>query len=808
MKKLLFLIAFLNLTTSSYSQFLTEKSSNKLKKGITKYDGYFNFYYDENSDKVYLEIDKLNDEFLYVNALSEGIGSNDIGLDRGKLGGGVVVHFKKVGNKLLLIQPNQDYRAITDNKEEKQSIKEAFAKSVLHGFIIKEEKNNTFLVDATSFFMRDAFGVARTLARNNQGNYSLDKSRSAFHLDRTKAFPKNVEFDVMLTFKGTPRGYNIRSVTPDASAITVHLHHSFVELPDNNYKPRKFDPRSGSFPMSYMDYSTPVNEPITKRFIYRHRLEKKDPNAAVSEAKEPIIYYLDRGTPEPVRSALLDGGRWWNQAFEAAGYKNAFQFKMLPEGADILDLRYNVVQWVHRSTRGWSYGASISDPRTGEIIKGHVSLGSLRIRQDFLIAQALQAPYKNNSVDDKFALEMAIARIRQLSAHEIGHTLGFAHNFSASTNGRTSVMDYPHPKISLKDGKIDFSDAYDNKIGAWDKVTVAYSYQDFPEDKNEKEELNKILENAFSNGLKYLSDSDARPQGSGSGAAHLWDNGDNIYDELYNVLNVRKKAIENFSIDNIKAGQPYSVLEDVFVPLYFFHRYQTEATTKLIGGLEYSYAVKGGNQNPVKMISGTTERNALQAVLKTIDVNEIAIPKQKLDLFPPRAIGYGRSRESFKSKTGIAFDAFSAVETASEMSLELLLNPQRMSRLIAHKSLNDTQLGLEELIDKLIESTIKKNHKNSYHQELQNIINTEVLEQMFYLGVYKNQYKQVNAIVLSKLEDIKSLLDTKKSKGTQKIYDNAMSKMISNYLKNPTSFKKISAPQIPDGSPIGTDYKN
>ena len=458
--------------------------------------------------------------------------------------------------------------------------------------------------------------------------------------------------------------------------------------------------------MSYMDYSTPVNEPITKRFIYRHRLEKKDPNAAVSEAKEPIIYYLDRGTPEPVRSALLDGGRWWNQAFEAAGYKNAFQFKMLPEGADILDLRYNVVQWVHRSTRGWSYGASISDPRTGEIIKGHVSLGSLRIRQDFLIAQALQAPYKNNSVDDKFALEMAIARIRQLSAHEIGHTLGFAHNFSASTNGRTSVMDYPHTKISLKDGKIDFSDAYDNKIGAWDKVTVAYSYQDFPEDKNEKEELNKILENAFSNGLKYLSDSDAIPQGSGSGAAHLLDNGDNIYDELYNVLNVRKKAIENFSIDNIKAGQPYSVLEDVFVPLYFFHRYQTEATTKLIGGLEYSYAVKGGNQNPVKMISGTTERNALQAVLKTIDVNEIAIPKQKLDLFPPRAIGYGRSRESFKSKTGIAFDAFSAVETSSEMILELLLNPQRMSRLIAHKSLNDKQLGLEELIDKLIELSL------------------------------------------------------------------------------------------------------
>ncbi|PQJ80906.1 zinc-dependent metalloprotease [Polaribacter porphyrae] len=803
MKKLPLILFFISISFKGFSQFFTEKSGKNLQKGITKYEGYFTFYYDENQDKIYLQIDKLDTEFLYVRSLSEGIGSNDIGLDRGQLGGGVVVHFKKAGNKLLLVQPNQDFRAITKNEEEKNSVKEAFAKSVLHGFIINKEKKRKYLVDATSFFMRDAHGVASRLARSKEGNYSLDKSRSAFNLDRTKAFPKNVEFDIMLTFKGTPKGYNIRSVTPDASAVTVNQHHSFVELPDNNYKPRKYDPRSGSWQMSYQDYSTPVNESLTKRFIYRHRLEKKNPNAKISEAVEPIIYYLDRGTPEPVRSALLDGGRWWNQAFEAAGYKDAFQFKMLPEGADMLDLRYNVVQWVHRSTRGWSYGANISDPRTGEIIKGHVSLGSLRIRQDYLIAQALQAPYKNDTVDDNFAIQMAIARIRQLSAHEIGHTLGFSHNFAASTNGRTSVMDYPHPKFTLKDGKIDFSNAYDDKIGAWDKVTVAYSYQDFPEEINENEALNKILEDAYASGLKYLSDSDARPQGSASATAHLWDNGGNIHDELYNVLKIRKKAIANFSTDNIKTGEPYSVLEDVFVPLYFFHRFQAEATAKLIGGLEYSYAVKGGNQTVVKPISGTTERIALQAILRTINVNEIAIPKEKLALFPPRAIGYGRTRESFKSKLGVAFDAFSAVETASEMTLNLLLNPQRMSRLIAHKSLNKKQLGLEELIDELIVKTIKKNHKDSYHQELQNVINVKVLEQLFYLSTYKNQYKQVNAIVIFKLDEIKSILKNKKSENTQKIYDAAMIKMIDGFLKNPTSFKKSRAPKIPDGSPIG-----
>jgi hypothetical protein len=803
MKKSILLLIFISFSFRGFSQFFNEKTGKNLEKGIAKYEGYVTFYYDDKTDKIFLQIDALDADFLYAHSLSEGIGSNDIGLDRGQLGDGVVAHFKKAGNKILLIQPNQNFRAITDNIEEIKSVKEAFAKSVLHGFIIKEEKNGMYLVDATDFLMRDAHGVALTLANNNQGNYSLDKSKSAFNIERTKAFPKNVEFDVMLTFSGSPKGYNIRSVTPDASLVTVHQHHSFVELPDDKYKPRKFDTRSGSYGMSYLDYATPVNEPITKRFIYRHRLEKMNPNEPISEAKEPIVYYLDRGTPEPIRSALLDGGRWWNQAFEAAGYKNAFQMKMLPEGADPLDVRYNMVQWVHRSTRGWSYGGSISDPRTGEIIKGHVSLGSLRIRQDFLIAQALQAPYKNNSADDDFALQMALARIRQLSAHEIGHTLGFAHNFAASTVNRSSVMDYPHPKFTLKDDKINFSDAYDTKIGAWDKVIVAYSYQDFTDGENEAEQLNKILLDAFASGLKYLSDSDARSEGSASISAHLWDNGDTIYDELNNLLKIRKTAIDHFSVGNIKTNEPYSVLEDVFVPLYFLHRFQTEAAVKIIGGLDYNYAVKDGNQTVVKRVSGEIERKALQAVLKTITVDEIAIPREKLALFPPRALGYSRTRESFSSKLGVEFDAFSAVETATEMTLNLLLNPQRASRLIAHKSLDKNQLGLDELIDELTAKTIKKNHKDSYYQELQNVINNQVLEQLFNLAATENQYKQVNAIVFFKLDEIKLILQNKKSEGIQKIYDAAMIKMIEDFEKNPTSFKKLAATQIPDGSPIG-----
>ena len=797
MKKLILVLLFLSFSTQGFAQFFKDN------KNITRYDGYFTFYYDEGNDKIFLEIENLDKEFLYVNALSEGIGSNDIGLDRGQLGNTRVVKFIKAGNKLLLIQPNQYYRAITDNIEEKKSVEQAFAKSILKGFVIKETKNGKYLVDATSFFIRDAHGVMGRLSAKKQGKYTLDRSRSAINLKRTRAFPKNVEFDVMITFKGVPKGYDIRSVVPTSTSVTVNQHHSFIELPDNKYTPRKFDPRSGANAMSYLDYATPVNESIKKRFIYRHRLQKKNPNAAQSEAVEPIIYYLDRGTPEPVRSALLDGARWWNQAFESIGFTNAFQVKMLPEDADLLDVRYNVIQWVHRSTRGWSYGSSVSDPRTGEIIKGHVSLGSLRIRQDFLIAQALQAPYTNNDTDDQFALEMALARIRQLSAHEVGHTIGLAHNFAASTKGRSSVMDYPHPTLSIKDGKVDFTDAYDTKIGDWDKVSIAYSYGEYLED--EDASLSKLLDEAFKKGARFISDQDARPLGSAHAYAHLWDNGSDVSEELENLLSIRRNSIANFSKDNIKSNQPYSVLEDVFVPLYFLHRYQTEGVTKVIGGLDYTYAIKDDGNTIVKRIPGKLERKALVSVIKTLSVEELAIPKKILDLFPPRAFNYGRTRESFKSKTGVAFDPFGAVETASAMTLGLLLHPERVTRLVQHKSLDSSQLGLVEVLDDLIANSFQKSYKDSYYQELQNIVNYQVLNHLFHLSSNKDMYWQVNAIVNDKIDKINTLLNNSKTPGIQKIYHKDMIKMISNFKKNPTKFKKPITPKIPDGSPIGNN---
>ncbi len=780
--------------------------------GLDKFKGFFNFSYDESKDKIFLEVDKLDYEFLYIGSLASGVGSNDIGLDRGQLGLEKLVKFVKKGNKLLLIEPNLNYRAQTENSSEKKSVEQAFAKSVIFGFEIIESKKHYYLIDFTPFLLYDRHGVSKRLRDLKQGSYKVDKSKSAIEIFNTKAFPENVEFEAMLTFSGEAKGSMIRSVAPDPDNISVVQHHSFIKLPDDNYKPRKFDPRSGAISISFMDYSTPIDKPITKKFVIRHRLEKKNPELEISEAVEPIIYYLDPGTPEPVKSALLEGGRWWNQAYESIGFKDAFQVKMLPEGADPLDCRYNVIQWVHRSTRGWSYGASVVDPRTGEIIKGHVSLGSLRIRQDYMIAQALtKEPFASENNNNKM-MELAVARIRQLSAHEIGHTIGFAHNFAASTNDRASVMDYPHPLVNLIDDKIVFDDAYDTGIGDWDKVTVAYSYSDFRPNQNEDFELNKILENSTSDGLRFISDYDARSIDGSHAYAHLWDNGETAYSGLDKVIEIRKKAIENFSEYNVPEGTPNSVLEDVFVPLYFFHRYQTEATVKLIGGMDYNYSLVGDNQQDFFYIERVNQLKALNSLLRTLDPDFLAIPKEKLQLFPPRAFGFPRTRESFKSNLGVAFDPFSVAETSAEMTLSLILRPKRLNRLILQHSLDNSNLSLDELYDLISKKTIFQNSSDitelndSYQEEIQHIVNTTFLKNIFNVVNSSSSYSRLKSISNEFIRKISSELSSKSRKDDKlSKYYNYYLEMISNFHKDPKEYEIIDSLKIPDGSPIGTE---
>jgi hypothetical protein len=776
---------------------------------MQKMPGYFNIYWDAKQGRLWLEIDKWGAEFLYQSSLPAGIGSNDIGLDRGQLGGTHVVRFERSGPKVLLVQSNLEYRAVSDDADERRAVRDSFAESALWGFTVGAEEGERALVDATEFFLRDAHGVPAALRRTKQGSYHLDASRCAMYLPRTKNFPLNTEVEATLTFAGDEPGQWVKQVTPEADAITVREHHSFVQLPGPGYKPRAYDPRSSFFGISYMDYATPISEPIVKRFAARHRLEKKDPNAAVSDAVQPIVYYLDRGAPEPIRSALLEGVRWWAQAFEAAGFKNAFRVELMPEGADPMDLRYNVIQWIHRATRGWSYGAGVIDPRTGEIIKGHVSLGSLRVRQDYLIAEGLLAPYAEGKAlapgQDR-AQQMALARLRQLAAHEVGHTLGLMHNYSASTVNRSSVMDYPPPVVKLgADGVPDVSEAYATGIGEWDKVSVAWGYSEFAAGTDEHAALNKILSDAYGRGLRYLTDQDARPASSSSSVAHLWDSGANAVDELNRLMQVRSAALRRFGEKNIREGAPLATIEDVLVPIFMLHRYQVEAASKLIGGMDYTFALRGDGQTPTQIVAAAEQRRALAAVLATLKPEALALPESLLKLIPPRPPEYERGREHFKIRTYPAFDALAPAEAAAQHTLQFLFNPERSERLVEFHARDKANPSLEEVFDAVLASTWKAPHGSGYQAEIDKVVDDVVLYDLMGLAGNEKAADEVRAIASLKVHELKEWLSG--AQAGPAIADNAhlffASKQIEQFEKDPKRLDLTPPAEPPDGPPIG-----
>ena len=782
MKK--FLLSFILISNFSFSQ-------------ETDYQGFMDFSYNDDSGKIILEIDNLDNEFLYINSLSRGVGNNDLGLDRGQLGNSRIVYFTKRGNKILLIQPNLRYISNSSNELENKAVEEAFARSVLFGFDIVEKSTDSYKIDLTPFLLNDAHGVSQRLRFSNSGSYSLNKSMSAVDLERTKAFPDNIEFDVLLTFTGNPSGSLVRSVTPTASNLTVNQHHSFVKLPDDNYNKRKFDPRSGSNPFIVYDYSTPIDEKLEQRFIVRHRLNKKNPNDEMSEPVEPIIYYIDNGTPEPVKTALIEGGNWWNQAFESAGYKNAFRIEVLPEDADPMDVRYNLIQWIHRSTRGWSYGASIVDPRTGEIIKGQVSLGSLRVRQDYMILSGL-VDNPNDIQNKSLIKKTSLDRIRQLSAHEIGHTLGFAHNYISSANDRSSVMDYPHPKIDLVDGKISIADAYAENIGDWDKVSVEYAYSDFPKTKNENNELDKIINEAQKNGLYFLSDSDSRPVGSANPFSHLWDNGELPYKELNKLLKVRDLALKNIDLDNLIDGEPYDRIEDILVPIYMLHRYQIEAAAKAIGGVDYLYFVKNNNNDKVKFVDSKLQRKSLESLLSVLKPKNLVLPNNLFDILSPRSFRNPRTRENFVSNTGVTFDYINTSSSLINHTLTFLLNPERINRINQQNIFGDDILTLENYLAEISISIFDNKKLNTYEESVNKNTSSLYLDHLFMAFNNSRTNDLSKSIILASIMDTMNNLSTNPNN-----YNRFLINKIEGFLSNPDQYKPIEKTKIPDGSPIG-----
>ena len=816
-------------------------SIDERTSGMKKLDGFFPLYWDERSGSLYLEITRFDTDFLFSNGLSAGLGSNDIGLDRGRGGAGRVVRFQRVGPRVLLVQPNQSFRSSSSNALERKAVEDSFAKSVLWGFTIAAESDGRVVVDATDFFLRDINGAGNSL---RPGNYRVDRTRSAFYLPNTKNFPKNTEVDVTLTFVNEATGGGgggggpaqgpqpivtggaaggggggggggfggslfsgtVGSVTPTPEAVTLREHASFVELPDGNYQPRMDDPRAGYGGMSFLDYSAPITEPIQIRYIRRHRLQKKDPAAAMSEAVQPIQYWVDSGAPEDVKKALIEGASWWNQAFEAAGFRNAFKVDVLPEGADPMDVRYNMINWVHRSTRGWSSGGTVTDPRTGEIIKATVTLGSLRDRQDYMIFEGLLSPYVNGNEKPAILYETAMARIRQLSAHEVGHTLGLGHNYYSSGKGWISVMDYPHPLEKLKeDGTIDLSEAYAPRIGDWDKVAINYGYREFAKGTEEAAALKKILADAWDGDLRYFTnqDTDIHPR------SDQWSNGTNQADELNRMMKIRRAALDRIGERTIRMGAPMTTIEEPLVPIYMHHRYAVESASSMIAGQDFVYAMRGDGRTPTKWETAANQRLALEALAATLKPAELTISRKILDSIPPRPPGYGLHRELFPRTTGEAFDPLGPATVAADVTIGFVLQHDRAARMVAQQAVDSTLPGLGEVIDRLTKATFDAVTTSPYEAEVRRATERVLIDRLMWLATAAPN-GQARAIASMKLQRLGTRLKTTNGKAEPDVAQHTLlSATITRFLERPAEVARVMPPpNAPPGAPIGDGGQN
>ncbi|MFN2636072.1 MAG: zinc-dependent metalloprotease [Gemmatimonadaceae bacterium] len=773
--------------------------------GMEKRDGFIPIYLDARQGKIYLELPRDSMRALMFVSLATGLGSNPIGLDRGASGDSYVARFDKTGDHVLVVFENWNYRtSALDNPAHARTVAEAFPPSTAASLPIVAQDGGRMIVDATEFFMRDWNDVVGTLASSNEGAYAVARDRSSIYWPYTESFPENTEIDIALTFatQGRP-GQTIASIVPDAKSFTLRQHVSLLPLPDAGYRPRVLDPRVGFFGITFKDYAQPIQAPLEQRWIARHRLERVNPSDPNSPIRNPLVYYIDRGIPEPIRTATKQGVSWWIDAFNRAGLNGAFRVEDLPEGVDPMDARYNVVQWENRNERGWSVGAAQSDPRTGEIIKAMARLDSHRARTDYNIYAGLFGA-DAAAADTAFVL----ARVRQVSAHEVGHTLGLSHNYIASTYERGSVMDYPPPRVRVDaHGNIDVSSAYATGPGAYDVFAIHWGYGIFPPE-SEADSLKAIVADGLRRGLLFLSDADARPEFSSDPRTNLWDDAATPGEFLEHEMAARRIAISRLGERNIRVGEPIALLQERFVPLYLMHRFALNSLTKTIGGMEYANAVRGDRVQATRPIDPTTQRNALTRLIGALQPRELAIPDTVITLLGPRPFSYQPDVELFSSRTRPAFDELGAARTLAQMIVDGILQRERAARVVAFATRTPNALTLGEVIDRLTNDWATASTGSAKLDALRRVAQRAVVDRMLLLAADKEAAPEVRSLVELKMSGLRARARSLAGSGDEarRAHWTSIAADLNRWLERQELPTPTPALRPPPGDPFGTDW--
>jgi Met-zincin/Domain of unknown function (DUF5117) len=766
-------------------------------KGLVRMDGFVPLYWDAARGRVLAEVPMFDRDVLYYVSAASGAGSVELPFDRGILAT-EVIHFQRSGPRVLVVAQHTRYRAQGGSAAQQENVRDSFATSVLASLPVEADESGRVLVDASPLFLRDAADVEGRLRRVNQGAFRFDAARSGFHAPRIKSFPLNAEVETIATFAADNPGLLVNNVTPDGRFFTLRIHHSFLKAPEG-YTPRVADPRIGVSTISFRDFAKPFDQDTETQWITRWRLERKDPSAAMSEPINPIVFYLDPGIPEPTRSAMRTGALWWNKAYEAAGFSNAVQVRDPTPDMDPMDIRYSWILWINRDERGFSSGGTFRDPRTGEILGSKTRMDSHRIRTignyfeaytpttgggnddaalflgDATLAGSLAA---EQPADGMPAAERDVILMRQtlLTAHELGHVMGFQHNFSSSLNNFASVMEYPTPRVKVTSGRLDLGDAFQRAIGPYDEMMAKYAYSVFAAGR-EKDGLEGVIREMRAKGLHYVPETDPR---------WTWyDDRATPQEYLKETMLARGIMLRAYGPRILRPGEPIGALRDARLWMtYLHHRWAIESGLKYVGGMYHTYNVKGDTGAPTEIVPAAMQREVLGLLLSAINPEALELPESLLSQLTPHPHG---NLEDLSAD--YAFDHLRAARILSAMVFGDLLQPDRAARLVAFADRQPNPLTLPEVLRMVFDATWGPHSTESpMHQSLRRVTQRAALDAMMILGGHADTTPEARAVVLHTIRQMgQEIAKQKDQDPLAEAHLRQAEVDITRYLQNPTA---------------------